>query len=166
MDPLSITASAIAVLQAVSGTGKGISKLMTLRNAPLELQALYNEIEALRSLLVIVQSSIRQVQQSDAYEDLREPLCHLLTRTKAAVLDLETTVEYELRHGVEMDKNGLPRVSRTAWLRKSSKLEKLRAKIQDTRDNLSVGLQAINIHMRYKSSYPHTYAYPLLINQQ
>ena len=159
MDPLSITASAIAVLQGISGTGKGISKLMTLRNAPLELQALYNEIEALRSLLVIVQSSIRQVQQSNAYEDLREPLCHLLTRTKEAVLDLETTIEYELRHGVDMDRNGLPKVSRTAWLRQSAKTEKLRTNIRDTRDNLSVGLQAINIHLRYESSYTHTCIY-------
>jgi hypothetical protein len=57
MDPLSIAASSIAVLGAVTSTGKGIGKLVSLRNAPIELQALSNEAEAFRSILVIVQSS-------------------------------------------------------------------------------------------------------------
>ena len=54
MDPLSITASVIAVLGAASTSGAAIRKLVALRKAPEELDALLNEGEALRSLLLIV----------------------------------------------------------------------------------------------------------------
>lgn len=147
MDPLSITASVIAVLQAVNGTGKGIGKLISLRNAPAELQALSNEIEAFRSLLVIVHSSIRHIKGSAAYEDCSEPLCYLLREAERAVLDLQCTVEYQLRNGVEVDRDSRPKVSHATWLKSSKKIQQLRDKIRDARDNLSTGLQGINLQI-------------------
>ena len=149
MDPLSIAASSIAVLGAVTSTGKGIGKLVSLRDAPVELQALSNEAEAFRSLLVIVQSSIRHIQGSDAYEEFGEALCDLLSNAKRAALDLQSKIEYELKSGIEIDKNGLPKVSRTAWLGSSGEIEKLRQRINTARSDLSTGLQAIHhLHLR------------------
>ena len=148
MDPLSITASSIAVLSAVTGTGKGIGKLVSLRNAPLELQALSNEAEAFRSLLVIVQSSIRHFQGSDAYGECGEALCSLLTEAKQAVLELQSTIEYQLRRGIDVDRNGRPKVSRVTWLRSAGKVEDLRARIRNARGNLSTGLQVVDVHLR------------------
>jgi hypothetical protein len=148
MDPLSITASSIAILGTITGTSKGISKLVSLRDAPIELQALYNEVEAFRSLLVIIQSSLRHVQGSEAYEEYGQALCNLLTEAKQAVLELECTIEYQLRRGVEVDQNGLPKVSRMTWMRSAGKIEELRMKIKNSRGNLSTGLQAISLHIR------------------
>jgi hypothetical protein len=48
MDPLSITASAIAVLQIAGTSGNALNALLSLRDAPQQLQQLWNEAEALR----------------------------------------------------------------------------------------------------------------------
>jgi hypothetical protein len=48
MDPLSITASVIAVLQIGGASEIALSKLLSLRDAPQQLQQLWNETEALR----------------------------------------------------------------------------------------------------------------------
>lgn len=48
MDPLSITASVIALLQITRTSGNALNKLLSLRDAPQQLQQLWNEAEALR----------------------------------------------------------------------------------------------------------------------
>jgi hypothetical protein len=48
MDPLSITASVIAVLQIAGTSANAFNKLLSLREAPQQLQQLWNEAEALR----------------------------------------------------------------------------------------------------------------------
>jgi hypothetical protein len=147
MDPLSITASSIAILGMITGTGRGISKLVSLRDAPIELQALYNEAEAFRSLLVMVQSSLHHIQGSKVYKEYGESICNLLEEAKDSVLELESFIEYQLRRGIDMDHNGLPKVSRMMWMRSAGKIEDLRVRIRNCRDNLSVGLQAVNLHI-------------------
>lgn len=52
MDPLSIIASSIAILQFTGATGKVLQHLLTLRDAPQQLQQLWNESEALKALLL------------------------------------------------------------------------------------------------------------------
>lgn len=147
MDPLSITASSIAILGALTSTSKGIGKLVSLRKAPAELQALSNEVEAFRSLLVIVQSSIRQAQESETYQEYVEALFQMLDDAQKAALELQSKVEYQLKRGVEVDKNGFPKVSRASWLKSAKDIEQLRAKIRDARSNLAVGLQALSLHI-------------------
>jgi len=51
MDPLSLTVSALTILQAAGAAGKGIHKLLSLKDAPQQLQQLSNEAEALRGEL-------------------------------------------------------------------------------------------------------------------
>ena len=50
-DPLSITASIIAVIGAAEGVGKTLTKIRNIRNAPTELLALINEVSDLRTIL-------------------------------------------------------------------------------------------------------------------
>ena len=147
MDPLSITASVIAVLKGVNGTGKGIGELISLRNAPAELLALSDEVETFRELLAIVRCGIRKIEGSAEYQDCRESLCYPLRKAERAALDLECTVEYQLRNGVEVDRDGRPKVSHVTWLKSSKKIQQLRDKIKDARDNLSTGLQGINLQI-------------------
>ncbi|KAL6411852.1 hypothetical protein AUP68_04231 [Ilyonectria robusta] len=49
MDPLSITASVLAVLGAVGQTAKALKKLWGLKDAPEELASLVNEVHSLIS---------------------------------------------------------------------------------------------------------------------
>jgi hypothetical protein len=48
MDPLSITASAIAILQIAGSSANVLHTLLSLRDAPQQLLQLWNEAEALR----------------------------------------------------------------------------------------------------------------------
>ena len=148
MDPLSITASSIAVLSAISGTSKGIGKLTSLRRAPIELQSLSNEIEALRCLLSIVHTALRRFQGTLAYQGSGDALCTLLAPVQDSVLELQSKIEYQLKRSDELDKNGLPKVSRTAWLRSNGEIQRLREKIRDARANLLTGLATVNLQIR------------------
>lgn len=48
MDPLSITGTVLAILQITGSSGHILNKVLSLQNAPRQLQQLWNEAEALR----------------------------------------------------------------------------------------------------------------------
>ena len=106
MDPLSITASVIAVLGAVSATGKTICKIKALRRAPEELAALLGEVDALHSVLIIAQAGLRRVHDTPAFEEVKEPLRQLFARAEANGIELHRLLEYQLKRSEELDEKG------------------------------------------------------------
>ncbi|TKA75477.1 hypothetical protein B0A55_04575 [Friedmanniomyces simplex] len=90
MDPLSVAANIIAVTQAVTTSGMLLSKVLQLRHASGEYQALFNEVEALRSLLLIIKTALVRITGSKLYEEIREPVQVLLFSVQSAVQDLHT----------------------------------------------------------------------------
>lgn len=52
MDPLSITGTVLAILQVAGNSAQGLSKLLSLRGAPQQLQQMWNDVEALRGELL------------------------------------------------------------------------------------------------------------------
>ena len=78
MEPLS---TSLAVLSAITASGQGLNKLLSLRKAPVELQALSNEVETLRGLLLIVQLSLDGIEGLTASEDCEEAISILLDAT-------------------------------------------------------------------------------------
>ena len=149
MDPLSIAASSIAVLGAIMGTGRGIHTLLSLRKASAELYMLSNEVEALRGLLLIVHTSLHQIHGSETYLANEEALRLLLNAVKDSVLDLESKIEYQLKRSEDVDRQGLPKVSRAAWLKAGPDIDRMRQRIRDARGNLEAGLLAINVQIRW-----------------
>ena len=137
MDPLSVIASFIAVLQALTAAGKGVNKILDLRKAPVELQALFNEVQALRALLTDLQNAAHEVPAGS-----KESLLSLLEPVRNAVLDLDKLVQYQLTHAYELDQQGHPRVSKAGWLKASPRIEQIRQRIRDARGNLEAGLSA------------------------
>ena len=87
-DPLSITASIIAVIGAAEGLSKTIAKIRNIQNAPSELLALTNEISDLRLVLGEVESYITQTQLQMPSEPL-QTMSGLLERGKAYLSELE-----------------------------------------------------------------------------
>lgn len=150
MDPLSITASSIAVLGVITGAGKGINKLIALRQAPANLQNLSNDIEAFRGVLLMTQMSIRRISHTKEYHDCEEALTVLLLAMQKSVLDLETKINNQLvRRDGGFDQNGFPKVAKVEWLRSGGQIKKMRQKIRDARGNLETGLAAMNLQIRY-----------------
>ena len=71
MDPLSVAASALTVIQAVVVVSKGLENLRTeLRNASTTLCSLANEISDARLLLDACESALRRWHQSSSLKTL------------------------------------------------------------------------------------------------
>ena len=62
-DPLSPVASAIAIVGAIKGIAKVISKVRALQKAPEALNALKNEILSWRALIDQTKDALRQRQE-------------------------------------------------------------------------------------------------------
>ena len=147
MDPLSITAGSIAVLSALTASGKGINRLVSLKRAPAELLALSNEIESLRALLLVVQLALINVRDTAAYTSCKELFGLILGDVGSTVLDLESKIEFQLKRADVVAQDGRPKISRIAWLKADSEVERLKWRIRDARGNLSTALSAMNLHV-------------------
>lgn len=145
MDPLSITASCIAVLQAATTSGSILRRLVELRHAPERLQELSNELEALRSLLVLLRSSLLRIRDTEYYAEAREPLEVLLRPVKDRVEEFGAMLEYRLKASEELNRHGLPKVSKREWVRANTEVHTLKQRIRDARDNLTAGLQMLSL---------------------
>ena len=155
MDPLSITAGTIAILGAIAGTGKGISRLVAFRHAPEELQALCKEAESLKDALAGIRTSLLQVRGTRAYEEHSDTLGTPSTAVNEAVLELEKKIEYQLRRSEETDGQGRPKVSRSEWHRAEPEIRRLKDKIRDSRSNLDLEMSALAVHLMYVGNYSH-----------
>lgn len=145
MDPLSFTASLIAVVGALATAFQSAQRLVSLKNAPMELIALLNEVTALRSLLRVITRSVDGLQDlreiNEAFEDIQA----LLRPVKDHVQQLDNLTQYQLKRNEEYDRDGRPKVARLAWLRRGPDLSRLRQDIRDTRGNLQTAMTAVNL---------------------
>lgn len=97
---------------------------------------------------MIVQMSLRHIQGSDAYRECREPLEVLVRPVQQTIEDMNALVEYQLKRSEDLNKHGLPKVSKTEWLKGSSRIEKLKQNIRDARNNLQAAMIALDLHHR------------------
>lgn len=134
MDPLSLTASIIAILGAGSTISRGLRRIQQLKDAPELLLQLNNEITDLYLLIRVVDQLYHghkyfRNQDSDAQQ---EAICAALTRAKRDVLELEKLIAYVLTRetdaGAEID--------RLAWLRSQRKIIEMRNSLQRARGDL------------------------------
>ena len=89
-DPLSITASIIAVVGAAEGVTKTLAKIKSIRNTPNELLALINEVSDIKVILSDVQNYIIQnTQRSQVFEDELRNMLTLINRAKDKILEFD-----------------------------------------------------------------------------
>ncbi|GIZ49101.1 hypothetical protein CKM354_001214000 [Cercospora kikuchii] len=145
MDPLSITAGIIAILGAATTTTSTLSKLRAAGKAPELFDELSNEVEALRSVLVVVRVCLRRVQHSEFEQDIHESIGGLLQNTTDVALELRSMLEFQLRADEGRTKEGRTKVNRRDWMKYGPEVERIKQKIRDARDNLQTGLTALNV---------------------
>lgn len=151
MDPLSITASSIAVLGALTTSGKGLSKLISLRHALEELHDLENEVEGLRLLLSQVRLGLLSIHGSQVYQDNEEVLTKMLADVHRPVEDFQALVEYQLQQ-IDIDSDSTsPRLRKGQWLRADSKIERHRRRIRDARENLIAVIGSLGIQLTWQT---------------
>ncbi len=140
MDPLSLTASIIAIVQ-ISGTiGKGLKKIVNLRNAPDIFLALNNEVADLQCILQDVNSLLRQRLDTTGQEPLGS-LVRALEKAKQTLSKLEILLAYDLtttkRNGNEA------RLDRSVWIRAEAKVHQIKDEIREDKSSLSSALSIL-----------------------
>lgn len=147
MDPLSITASVVALIQATTAVGKGIKFLHSPSHIPDEFCDLINELATLQAVLGQVTSALKELQcDNPAAPVLRVDL------TKALVLenDLQQTVGeidslcirlQETARATRRD--GKLAISKKTWLRERSSIAHLKAKARAAKSDLSLCFESL-----------------------
>ncbi|KAL9116909.1 MAG: hypothetical protein Q9187_006561 [Circinaria calcarea] len=142
-DPLSITASIVAVIGAARVITKTLGKIKNLRNAPNELLALFNEVSDLRIILEDLQHYI--LQNIERPQILQEELQHisiLVDRAKDKLLELDEFIQYRLVKPESISDQ--IKVSKRKWARAKDSIERFRQSLRDIRLNISTHMIVVN----------------------
>ena len=118
-DPLSITASIIAVVGAAEGVTKTLAKFKSIRNAPDELLALINEVSDLKLVFSDIQNHI-VIQRAQIPQTKEQNISTLVKRAKDKLLELDQLIQYRL---VKPESDQI-KVSRREWLRARAVIER------------------------------------------
>lgn len=140
MDPLSVTASIVAVVGAASSVGRTLSKLASLRGAPNTIQALNNEIEDLRLILQEIDTLLRRDIDSSG-PSLHQSLSSALQRAKDKLLELEVILEYQV---MTVDDHGNAAVNRFGWARQQTTIQRIQEDLRSIRLDLIAALGLLN----------------------
>ena len=143
MDPLSIAASAITVIEALRQTVKCAEKLRAIRKAPEELKLLLEEVADLSKLL----EQVQLVQKPPAYGDGIARQNHSpsgldwqISRAATKLQELDSLLE---DHASRTDRRRLDR-GRWGWIQGRRKANALRQELGELRMNLTASLGASN----------------------
>ena len=143
MDPLSLTASILAVVGAGARLAQGLDKLIALRGAPDELLALNNEVSDLRLVL----SKLQDTEYEEHWE--ASSAANLLTRARRKLLEVEELIEYRL---TTVDRlTGESKIDWVGWLRERSQVLRLQRDIKTIKNSLSTSL-TIGLYAEQRST--------------
>lgn len=139
MDPLSITASLLAVIGAAKAGASGLRKLSSYRKAPSELADLLSELECFQQMLSDVQSFLELYPHAIFNEGLHE--CVLGSASKVKVIN----------NLVASDPFKLSRLSngknvRVVWLRHKQILLNLRDELRVSRTDFAARLGLVRAY--------------------
>ena len=142
-DPLSITASVIAVVGAAEGVSKTIAKVKSIQNASNEALALINEVSDLRIILYDVESYVSQnARWSHSPPEQLDHMTTLLTRAKDQLLQLDKLIQYQLVKPESTDQK--IKVSRREWARAKDVIKNFRRSLRDIRLNIVAQMVVLN----------------------
>ena len=151
MDPLSITASVIAVLTAAGQVADGLSKLKALIScAQDEVCQLLNEVADLE--LVIHQIEAATENLPAAMNQETSGIRRSMDRAEKKLLELRDLIENRLGIPLSqnLDKLNKPdtlRISKLKWVKESQKAREIQKDLRSIRQSLSLGLLAFNTYI-------------------
>lgn len=138
MDPLSITVSTLTVLSALE---TAFQLVKSYRDAPDQLDALGNEVADITAAVTEVARVIRESR--DKVHSSNDKASYL-TLALSKIRTKASTLEALLRFCVNPPSlaSGRAGVSRIAWLKVKSKVQKVQIELRDGRLDLSIALAA------------------------
>lgn len=144
MDPVSIVASSIAIVQLADRIGGLLVKLKPLFEAPREIAQLIKDVVSLRSLINNLAEAAKEMDRSDILPVGKiHTLQSFLDEAEDILRDLEQLIESFKKSAQDADTR--LKVHRVTWTRKVGEVERLRNRMRDLR--LSVTVELSTLHM-------------------
>ncbi|KAI0188936.1 ankyrin repeat-containing domain protein, partial [Xylaria flabelliformis] len=145
MDPLSITASIIAVITAVGQVTKGLRTLNELRHAPQEVLALADEVNEFQALTYLVQKATRNVSTSDLASEDRLILKKLLDSAKEPLEELDELIAVCIRKADtgNNERGVCSKISYKAWIKSRKSIGSLKKRLLRAHRNIGTALIAL-----------------------
>lgn len=166
MDPLSVTASLLAVLGAAGAAGRALQHISDLRHAPDQLLALTNEVSffanPIQSNRIISTGAHHRVKVTDLQVVLKTAsevvesriktsqdcgsLARIVQRAGQSISELNELIHHELiQNGAAQDPNNKPKASRTGFLRHRGKLRSLKVELQEIKLSLLIAVGTLTL---------------------
>lgn len=142
MEPLSLTASVIAIVGAGGSICKGLKKLASLRHAKRDLLILQDDVSELQSYVEDVSEVVSELE-SMINRPSYQRVGTALQRAKSALLELEKLIVYNLT--TIPDSNGEVDIDPSAWFMNQSAIRSWRAEILDRKLGLLGALGLLNL---------------------
>ena len=136
MDPLSISASMLAILGGVKSARKGIQLLTSLSRADSTVRQLQNEIA---NLMVLVTDVHNICDAEDSTSNIPPSLTTSLDHAKEILIKLERFIEYKL---FKPSHDGSSQINKMEWLRSQHAIVEYQNRLRDANGSISIGLSS------------------------
>ena len=144
-DPLSITASIVAVITATEGISIALLKLKSLYNAPSEVLAVINELSDLGIIFGHIERYLAQIAyepQSQVSQDQLETLAGLVKSATSTLREVNQLIQFRL---IKLESTPQQaKVSRREWLRLKPKFNQVRQTLENIRRNVATHMVVLN----------------------
>ncbi|KAI0381181.1 ankyrin [Hypomontagnella monticulosa] len=145
MDPLSVTASVIALIQAAVGIAKGVEFIRSLGEIPAEFCDLLNELSTLQAVAAQIETTLKGYENQRLTNGSAIILPNLdtsiLTSLQNDLAQITTDLEAlcnRLKKSGKEKSTGQEQVSKRKWHKERSNIARLREKVRATRQYLNL----------------------------
>ena len=146
MDPLSITASCVAVVGAGGAAIKGLKKLRDLNKVPDILLSIINEVADLTLVVQDIRLSFQLHQNSLKISQASTSIINqLLDRAQSTLLKLEQVINYRLLS--PSGNTGEITFSRSAWIFEEQHVRRLQSSLRTTRLDIAARFAALSLYL-------------------
>ena len=141
-DPLSITASIIAIITAAEGVSKALVKIRNYQIIPNEFFALVNEVSDLKVVMIDIDTYLKTILDKSSPLKTLQHMKTLLIRGKEELLELDQLIRYQLIKPETTLPNA--KVSRHRWIKAKKVIERYRRSLRDIRLNMIAQISMLN----------------------
>ncbi|KAM0234978.1 hypothetical protein ACHAP5_009882 [Fusarium lateritium] len=149
MDPLSITASILAVISAAGKASEGaLFVIRAWKSAPDEMFAIVNETSDIQLVLQSATEALRELplinSNATPFGENHAPrLSHLVTRARDVLQELTALFETRLLRIPSEDEANMIKFIRRRWLVERQNVQRLQTEIRSLRTNISALVSAM-----------------------
>ena len=152
-DPLSLTASIIAIVGIGGQVAKSIKRLASLKGAPDLILALNNELSDIRLIIIAIQDVFQRQQitsvpflgNQTGEANINASVTSALNQANEKVLELEALHNKLIPFSSGL--SGTTTGDKVTWLREQGKLKRIQESLRDARLKLATALGVLNSYV-------------------